>query len=214
MARRFLLVCLSVLLLSACQPAIPKDALLLSPESLANRQLQTRRFETSNNQTMLSAAGAVLQDLGFTLDESESTLGILVASKRRDATSGGQIAGSILLALLTGAVQHVDKEQYIRVAMVMREIAPTPSAEEARKEAAPPAKLVSKGKAPVDPKAESAQRAEAKSSGQSTVRVTFQRVIYNTANQISRAEQIDAPEIYREFFDKLSQSVFLEAHEI
>jgi hypothetical protein len=195
------------LLLSACQPSIPKDALLLSPETLANRQLQTRRFETNNNQTMLSAAGAVLQDLGFTLDESEFTLGILVASKRRDASSAGQFAAAVFLALLGGGSQPVDKEQLIRVAMVMREIAPTSSAAESQKEPAPSAKPARTSKAP------SAQT-EAKSSGQSTVRVTFQRVIINTANQVTRAEQIEDPEVYKEFFDKLSQSVFLEAHEI
>jgi len=51
-------------------------------------------------------------------------------------------------------------------------------------------------------------------AGSSTVRVTFQRVIRNTAGQISRQEQINEPEIYQEFFDKLSQAVFLEAHEL
>ena len=219
MVRHASLVCFSLLLLSACQPAVPKDALLLSPESLANRQMQTRRFETNNNKTMLSAAGAVLQDLGFTLDESESTLGILVGSKRRDATSGGQIAGAILLAILTGAVQPVDKEQYIRVAMVMREIAPASSADEPQKAPAPPvkpapAKPSRSSKAPPALQAEPAQTAEPRSSGQSTVRVTFQRVVFNTANQVTRAEQINEPEVYREFFDKLAQSVFLEAHEI
>ncbi|MDR2694908.1 MAG: hypothetical protein LBC79_00815 [Deltaproteobacteria bacterium] len=180
--------------------------------------MQTRRFETNNNKTMLSAAGAVLQDLGFTLDESEATLGILVASKRRDATSAGQVAGAIFLALLTGAVHHVDKEQYIRVAMVMREIASAPSAAEPQKEPAPAKPASAKSsrapKAPPAAQAEPAQTAEARPSGQSTVRVTFQRVVFNTANDVTRAEQIDEPEIYREFFDKLSQSVFLEAHEI
>ncbi|MCL2615958.1 MAG: hypothetical protein FWD30_04070 [Dehalococcoidia bacterium] len=198
MLRRISLVCLLAFLLSACQASIPKDALLLSPESLADRQMQTRRFDTNNNQAMLSAAGAVLQDLGFTLDESETTLGILVASKRRDATSGAQIAGAVLIALLGGGSKPVDKEQLIRVAMVMREIAPS-TPEEPKK--ATPAKSAK-------------AQAEEKAPGQSTVRVTFQRVIINTANQVTLAEQINEPEIYQEFFDKLSQSVFLEAHNI
>lgn len=76
-----LLLC--VLGLTACAPQIPQDALRISPESLQDRQLQTRRFETTNKKAMLAAASAVLQDLGFTLEESEVNLGVLTGSKQR-----------------------------------------------------------------------------------------------------------------------------------
>ena len=113
-----LLLC--VLGLTACAPQIPQDALRLSPESLQDRQLQTRRFETTNKKAMLAAASAVLQDLGFTLEESEVNLGVLTGSKQRDASSGAQMAGAVFASLL-GVNTSVDSRQTIRVSLVMRE---------------------------------------------------------------------------------------------
>lgn len=46
------------------------------------------------------------------------------------------------------------------------------------------------------------------------VRVTFQRVVRNTQNQITICESLTDPQIYQEFFDKLSKSIFLEAQGI
>ena len=51
-------------------------------------------------------------------------------------------------------------------------------------------------------------------SGTTLVRATFQRVLWNNKNQLSRVETIDDPVIYQQFFDKLSQSIFLEGQKI
>lgn len=176
-------VCISLtfqLLFISCAPKIPKDALQLSPESLINRQMQTRRFDI-DEATMLSAGAAVLQDLGFTIDESETDLGLIACSKLRDATSAGQIVGAVFVALLTGAATPVDKEQLIRASFITFPIT-------------------------IDD--------NDKFKCRTAVRITFQRIVTNTQNQITRRECIIEPEIYQEFFDKLSQSVFLEAHQL
>ena len=167
-------------LLSSCAHKIPKEALQLSKESLQNRQLQTRRLDT-DEKTLLSASAAVLQDLGFTIDESETKLGVIVCSKLRDATSAGQVAGAIFLALFTGVVQPIDKEQLIRASLITNPIH-------------------------IDE--------TDKTKSQTAVRITFQRVVTNTQGQITRREAINEIDIYKEFFDKLSQSLFLEAHKL
>ena len=46
------------------------------------------------------------------------------------------------------------------------------------------------------------------------VRITFQRIVFTNHGGVSRSEALGTPEIYREFFDKLSKALFLEAQEI
>jgi len=53
-----------------------------------------------------------------------------------------------------------------------------------------------------------------KNTQKSAVRVLFDRRITNNQGVVWRTEIISKPEIYQEFFDKLSQGVFLEAEEI
>jgi len=169
---------LAVALLAAggCAETIPKEALQLSHESLEQRQAQTRRFNTGDGEMMLAAAAGVLQDLGFNIDESESRLGLVVASKERDATEAGQVAGAIILGVLTGAYVPIDDKQRIRASLVAQQ--------------------------------------DSEESEWMRVRVTFQRIVWNTQGQVSKTEGLDDPKLYQEFFSKLSKSVFLEAHEI
>jgi len=111
-------VCL--LVLSGCA-SIPEDAFKLSSTSLEDRQLQSRKFSTLDNALLLSSGASVLQDMGYSIDESNVDLGVLTASKKADATDAGQIAGAIVLALLTGTVTPTDDEQKIRICLVLQE---------------------------------------------------------------------------------------------
>ncbi len=145
----------------------------LDEQYLARRQLETRSYGTQNEEMLLIASARVLQDLGFTLDESETKLGLITANKDREATSFGQIIGMAFLSALTGAPHTYDVRQKIYVTLVSTK----------------------------------------NHANGYNVRIEFARIIWNNMNQ-ARIEKIQDEEIYKDFFDKLSQSVFLTANNI
>lgn len=95
-------------------------ALRVTESQLAKRQLETRKYQGIKEGEILAASAAVLQDLGYNLDNSESSLGVLTASKQRDATDAGEVAVAVLIALLGGGATAMSKEQTIRVSLVVR----------------------------------------------------------------------------------------------
>lgn len=173
--RFFLSMSLLLLIFQGCG-GIPKDALSMNTATLEDRQLQTRLFDTSEEEKILSASASLLQDLGFNLDESETDLGLLVASKERDATDAGQVVLMLAVAAMGGGTMPIDDVQKIRASVV------------------------------TSPAGETGERI--------AVRVTFQRIIWNTYGRVSRLEKLNDPKMYQEFFEKLSKAVFLEAHGI
>ncbi len=158
--------------LAGCSGRVPRDALRMHAQALQQRQMSTRVYETRDETRILVAVAGLLQDLGFVIEDSETGVGLIVASKDRSAVEGGQVAGKFALALL-GANMPVDQMQHLRASVVSR---PTP-----------------RGIA---------------------VRVTFQRIVWNDQGQISRRERLHEPRLYQEFFEMLSKSVFLEAHDL
>ena len=164
------------LVFSGCAGGIiPPEALQWNQETLKDRQLQTRKFDTSDEEKIMSACAALLQDLGFILEESETKLGVMLGTKDRSAEDAGQIAGAVILALLLGVYVPTDDKQKFRASVVTSSL---------------------------------------KESNEITVRVTFQRVVWNTQGRVTTSEALTDPKMYTEFFTKLSKSIFLEAHEI
>lgn len=166
---------LSLVVMSGCETKIPKDALALSPDTLEERAIQSRYYETNDEAKILAACAGVLQDLGFTIDESETDLGFMVGSKDRDAMDTEQVVGAVLMAVLLGVSMPIDKNQKLRAAIIVN-----PSLEGDRMH----------------------------------VRVKFQRKVWDTQNRVSNVETIEDPELYQQFFERLSKSVFLEGHQI
>jgi len=170
--KKFLVICLCVLGLAGCVSY--DNYYMLDENYLARRQMETARFETNDETTILTASAGVLQDLGFTLDETETKLGLITAYKNREAGSTAGKAAIILLAAMNGTQAVYDTEQKIYTTLVT-----TKSRE-------------SKG---------------------FNVRISFARIIWNNMHE-SRIEKIEDAKIYQDFFDKLSQSLFLTAHSI
>lgn len=174
-------VVLCSLLLVGCA-TVPKGFLKPSEKSLESRQLQMRQYETKDEEKIITSVAGVLQDLGFTLDESETGVGLVSASKKADATNAGQITAAIALDVLaavcgtySNSSSQCDKAQVVKASVVTQ-----PSLDGTK----------------------------------TVVRVTFQRIVWNMNNQISRVETINEPQIYQTFYEALSKAVFLEAEQI
>jgi hypothetical protein len=162
----------------------------LTPQSAQHRALQTRMFETSDEKELLSASAAVLQDLGFQIEESSTEVGVLRAAKERGAREYGQeIAQSLLFILLaiTGKayIMPVDVHQQINATLVTRPSETDPSRFSVRI-------LFHRSIWKGDGNAGD----QAIPPGQQTLEII-----------------VDG-KIYQQFFAKLSKSVFLEAHKI
>lgn len=169
------------------EPTQPGEFFQLSPESNANRAMQTRLFDTANDRELLSASAATLQDLGFQIEESVREVGFLRAAKERSAREYGQYLNRFFVWLLSLGhfIMPVDLHQKVAAALVTR------------------------------PMNQDSTRQE--------VRIMFYRVLWKGEGQADRnyippgeqkMEMIRNPEIYQQFFAKLSKAVFLEPHTI
>ena len=177
---------LLAILLGGCE-TLPTDAFRLSETALQTRELQTRNYHSMSDEEILSASMAVLQDMGYAIDEIEKELGVLSASKRADASNDfavfGSIAADTVKCLFTfglgctgGNYAEIDDVQDIRLTLVTRPL---------------------------------------RNNGDDVaVRVTIQRIVWSKKGAITDQETITDPDVYVAFFSKLSTAVFLEKEDV
>ncbi|CAI2719512.1 conserved protein of unknown function [Nitrospina watsonii] len=185
-----LLVCAGIA--SGCVTRVEDPATLftLTPESAQHRALQTRFFETTDEHALLSASAAVLQDLGFQIQESVRDLALLRASKERSAYEYGQDISKFFVAAAgvfgqTIILIPIDLHQKIGATLALR---------------------------PAD------TQGKRYSVRITFYRVIWESDGQSGEHYIppgsQRMEMIHDAKIYQQFFAKLSKSVFLEAHKI
>lgn len=161
-----------------------------TPQTAQHRALQTRTFETSDEKELLSASAAVLQDLGFQVEESVKEVGMLRAAKERGAREFGQEIMQSFIFLLgifgqTTIIVPVDVHQQINATLVTRRSETDASRYTVR--------ILF-------------HRSVWKGDGQSDRQYI--------PPGIQSLEMIVDGKIYQQFFAKLSKSLFLEAHKI
>lgn len=179
---RHLAILVAACILCGCE-TLPKDAFRLSETALQTRQMQTREYSSVDDTAILSASMAVLQDMGYAIDEIEKPLGVLSASKRADASSELAEIGTIaadamqcLFTLMLGCTGdhygEIDDVQDIRLTLITRP--------------------------------------QRDNKDDVSVRITIQRIVWDKRGRLSQQQTVTDNEVYQAFFEKLSKAVFLE----
>jgi hypothetical protein len=178
---------ISMLALAGCAE-LPPDYLVLPPESAAERELQSRRFDSVEEKDLLLASVGVLQDLGFAMETKGSALGFVQGTKEREAKAPEQkLVLMVLLALAasqghSGGNMPVDQIREDQTISVLLSVRP-------------------------------ATAGDAKGRPHShLVRVTFHSHLRQPLGPTAGA--LHDPDLYRSFFELLSRALFLEAHKL
>jgi len=128
--RLFLLLVLIPNFLAGCIPASrhQQDVANANADRISAGNVQGETREGMNSAEVVEVLGSpnmVTTDeetLLFKINESEAEPGVIVDSRKRDATSPRQVVGAAVVVLLTGVMPPIDKEQVIRASLVTRPI--------------------------------------------------------------------------------------------
>ncbi|WP_439549439.1 hypothetical protein [Falsiroseomonas sp.] len=117
MRRRQVVRCLLVtpfVMLAGCTPPTGEQqasAFTPTASAVATRARQSRRFDTLDQRLMIQASLGALQDLGFTIEESQSEAGIIVGSK----IAGGRIRAQVSVRPVPGQSSSVVRVTFQRI---------------------------------------------------------------------------------------------------
>jgi len=80
-----LFILLSLIVLTGCAATTPAN-IVGAGTQLETRQIQTRQYDTLDKPMTMRSVIATLQDLGFTIDQADTELGTITATRLHDYT--------------------------------------------------------------------------------------------------------------------------------
>ena len=98
-------------LVSAC--ASYKNLYVPDADYLKRRNVETRLFDTTNTKELLIASAQLLQDMDYTITESDTDIGVITATKNREKGSkAGKAVLSFFAALNGQQAVYEDKQKF------------------------------------------------------------------------------------------------------
>jgi hypothetical protein len=166
-----------------------------SAKAGAERAAQTRRFDGTTKPAMLTACACLLQDLGFIIEETDSTLGVITGSKNRTAEEQNTAGGVLLETTAKVAV-------FLAVVMLTKGNVGSPTSFPSED---PSDRQTIRASLTVAP-------GPAANPEHVLVSLTLNRVVYSKGNKELKNETVHDPALAQALFEALAKSVFLEAH--
>ncbi len=170
--KKIIYILAATVLVSACTSY--KNLYIPDAQYLERRNVETRIFDTNKTKELLVASAQLLQDMGYTITETDIDIGVITASKTREKGNAFGKGLLIFLAALNGQQAIYEDTQKFYVSIVNTKV----------------------------------------NDNQIKTRVTFAHIVYSNLGTPLKIEKLDDVNLYKEFFDKLGQSLFLTAHNI
>lgn len=115
----YILLLLGVVIMSGCG-AKSIEMIKMDTSTAEERALQIKSYESGDYLEVFSASLATMQDLGFHIDFTDKELGVISASKSRDAAEIGEQTMGFIAALLGANISPALKaSQDIRATVVV-----------------------------------------------------------------------------------------------
>lgn len=115
--KKLLYILVAGCLLSACVSY--KNLYVPDSNYLERRNVETRVFDTTNTKQLLVASAQLLQDMDYTITESDTEIGLITATKdRKVGSAAGKVAITVLAALNGNSKPVYDDKQKFYVTIV------------------------------------------------------------------------------------------------